>query len=265
MTFISQGVAFTSLPTALRGKLQPNQLAVLWVIQSYAGANADCWPSLQTIADGAGMSKRCAITTVGQLESLGHLQRERRYKDRGDQSTNVYRVTVNHLANVPDPHADSAPPRCISFTTPVQDLHYPGAESAPELDTRELNTRELKTAIKGSKGKKRGRLAYTPEFEAFWNQYKKTPKRAGSGAKLEAFNQYKKLTRDVQEALEGALKAAIRERARNEQASGFGAHFPHCSKWLKNGYYEDFLQSATAAPAKPSPLAHPGAVEGDPF
>ena len=36
MSFNPQGYQFTALPTNLRGKIQPNQLAVLWVIQSYA-------------------------------------------------------------------------------------------------------------------------------------------------------------------------------------------------------------------------------------
>jgi len=265
MSFVPQGVPFTSLPTALRGKLQPNQLAVLWVIQTYAGANADCWPSVQTIADGACMSRRCAITTVGQLESLGYLQRERRFKNRGDQSTNVYRVTVNHHANAPDPHAEFAPPLCISCTPPVQNLHYPRAEFAPELNTEELDTKELKTASKGSKGQKRGRLAYSPEFQAFWNQYKKAPKRAQGGSKSKAYAEYKKLARDIQEALEGALRSAIKERARAERTDGFGAFFPHCCRWLKDGYYEDFLETATSNPHKPSHLDHPDAQEGDPF
>ena len=78
MGFIPQGVPFTALPNALRGKLQPNQLAVLWVIQSYAGANLESWPSLQTIANGACVSVRTARSVIGQLISLGFLQRSYR-------------------------------------------------------------------------------------------------------------------------------------------------------------------------------------------
>ena len=141
----------------------------------------------------------------------------------------------------------------------------PPAGDAAELNTRELNTEELKTASKGSKGQKRGRLNYSPEFEAFWNQYKKAPKRAQGGSKAEAYAEYKKLSKDVQEALQGALRAAIMDRAKAERNDGFGAFFPHCCRWLKKGLLRRLPETATAAPVKPSHLAHPGAQEGDPF
>ena len=111
----------------------------------------------------------------------------------------------------------------------------PPAGDAAELNTRELNTEELKTASKGSKGQKRGRLNYSPEFEAFWNQYKKAPNRAQGGSKAEAYAEYKKLSKDVQEALQGALRAAIMDRAKAERNDGFLAFFPHCCRWLKKG------------------------------
>ena len=88
-------------------RFQPNQLAVLWVIQTYAGANADCWPSIKTIADGACVSVRTARAVAGQLESIGLLQRESRRNDRGGLLyEDLYRVTVNHLANVAPPSLD---------------------------------------------------------------------------------------------------------------------------------------------------------------
>ena len=72
MSFNPQGYQFTALPTNLRGKIQPNQLAVLWVIQSYANKDdQQCWPSLKTIADNACLSKRTAQKVVNQLVSLG--------------------------------------------------------------------------------------------------------------------------------------------------------------------------------------------------
>ena len=269
MSFLSQGVPFTALPSALRGKLQPNQLAVLWVIQTFTGSNANCWPSLKTIANGACVSVRTARNVLAQLESMGLLQRERRFTDQGHSSTNLYRVTVNHLANTPEPSFDgaakSAPTPAPFAAPPGRICLPPRQELPPELNTRELDTEELQTTSKGSKGQKRGRLNYSPEFEAFWNQYKKAPKRAQGGSKAEAYAEYKKLSRDVQEALQGALRAAIMDRAKAERSDGFGAFFPHCCRWLKKGYYEDFLETATTAKAQPAPLLHSDADEGDPF
>ena len=76
MSFNPQGYPFTALPTNLRGKLQPNQLAVLWVIQSYASKeDQTCYPSLSSIAKFACISKRTAQCVVNQLVALGYLER----------------------------------------------------------------------------------------------------------------------------------------------------------------------------------------------
>ena len=269
MSFIPQGVPFTSLPTALRGTLQPNQLAVLWVIQTYAGANADCWPSIKTIADGACVSVRTARAVAGQLESMGLLQRESRRNDRGDCCTNLYRVTVNHLANVAppslDPPAARAVPPGIKCPTPRQMVPDPPAGDAAELNTRELNTEELQTASKAAKGRKPARNDYSDEFQAFWQQYQKIGNRATGQSKPKAWAEYKKLTRGVQKRLQGALAASLKDQARGEQKGRFLTCYPDCFRWLRDGRYESFLETATAAPAKPSHLTHPGAQEGDPF
>ena len=95
MSFNPQGYQFTALPTNLRGKIQPNQLAVLWVIQSYASKNdQQCRPSLKTIANNACLSKRTAQKVVNQLVSLGLLERTHQTGKNGEQNSNLYKVTV---------------------------------------------------------------------------------------------------------------------------------------------------------------------------
>jgi arginyl-tRNA--protein-N-Asp/Glu arginylyltransferase len=269
MSFLSQGVPFTALPSALRGKLQPNQLAVLWVIQTFTGSNANCWPSLKTIADGACVSVRTARAVLGQLESMGLLQRERRFTDQGHSSTNLYRVTVNHLANTPEPSFDGAAefagdPGTIC-RTPRQELPPPPAGAAAELNTRELDTEELNNSRKAAKGPKRDKPAYSEEFLAFWQRYQKIKKRASGQSKPKAWAEYKKLARGPQKALEGALMAALKDQAIAERNGGFASPFPDCFRWLRDGRYESFLETATTAKAQPAPLLHSDAQEGDPF
>jgi len=281
MSFLSQGVPFTALPSALRGKLQPNQLAVLWVIQTFTGSNANCWPSLKTIADGACVSVRTARAVLGQLESMGLLQRERRFTDQGHSSTNLYRVTVNHLANTPEPSIEGAAkfagdPGTIC-RTPRQELPPPPAGNAAppgsicrltkynELNTRELDTEELNNSRKAAKGPKRDKPAYSEQFLAFWQRYQKIKKRASGQSKPMAWAQFKKLPRGTQEALEGALMAALKDQAIAERNGGFASNFPDCFRWLRDGRYESFLETATTPKAQPVHLLHSGAQEGDPF
>ena len=269
MSFLSQGVPFTALPSALRGKLQPNQLAVLWVIQTFTGSNANCWPSLKTIADGACVSVRTARAVLGQLESMGLLQRERRYTEQGHSSTNLYRVTVNHLANTPEPSLGGAAKFAgdpgSTCRTPRQELPPPPAGAAAELNTRELDTKELDNSNKAAKGPKRDKPAYSPEFLAFWQRYQKIKRRASGQSKPKAWAEYKKLAKGPQEALEGALMAALKDQATAERNGGFASPFPDCFRWLRDGRYESFLETATSSKVKPVPLLHSGAQEGDPF
>ncbi len=269
MGFIPQGVPFTALPTALRGKLQPNQLAVLWVIQTYSGSNCECWPSLTTIADGACVGVRTARAVIGQLESMGYLQRQFRVDEHRNQSSNLYRVTVAHLANVADP--ELGPPGSIcrppgtSCLPPRQEMPAPPAGAAAKLDTQELNTKELKELTVGSKAKKRKTPEYSPEFKGFWNSYQKIPKRASGQSKPKAWQEWRKLPQATQAALEQALKAAVREQAAIEIKGGFAAAFPDCFRWLRDGRYEAHLPSDTQGIVHQQFLRDPLATGDDPF
>ena len=80
MSFIPENTPFVSLPTALKGRIDPFQLAVLWVLQSYY---PNIWPSYSTIAKDAGMSRGKVMHVVEQLVSLGWLQKVTRHDDHG--------------------------------------------------------------------------------------------------------------------------------------------------------------------------------------
>ena len=72
MSFIPENTPFIALPTALKGKVTPHQLTVLWVLQSYY---PNIWPSYQTISKDAMMSRDKVIKTVAELVELNLLQR----------------------------------------------------------------------------------------------------------------------------------------------------------------------------------------------
>lgn len=269
MAFIPQGIPFTALPTALRGRLQPNQLAVLWVIQTFAGANAESWPSLATIAEGACVSIRTARAVIGQLESLGFLQRQFRTDANGSQSSNLYRVTITHIANQPDPFADKGGTVCrppgTSCLDPRQEMPAPPAGDAAKLNTQELNTKELKEITVGSKARRRKAKDYSAEFLGFWIDYQKIPKRASGQSKPKAWAEWQKLSRETQDALPRALKIAVREQAAVEIKGGFAAAFPDCFRWLRDGRYEAHLETATTPVAATAFRRDLGATGADPF
>ena len=105
MSFIPENTPFVSLPTALKGRISPHQLAVLWVLQSYY---PNIWPSYSTIAKDAGMCRTKVIHTVEQLVSLGWLQKINRVDENGKKTQDA-RATVRHNGYVV--HDDVAIPR----------------------------------------------------------------------------------------------------------------------------------------------------------
>ena len=266
-------MTFTTLPTALRGKLQPNQLAVLWVVQSYEFGCRGCWPSLSTIAADAGLSVRKARETLGQLESLGFLRRQKRANSDGGQASNLYRVTFAQLVKDQKPVFMPPAPRAVPPAQidrgPRQNMPPPPAGSAAKEDPIEEDPIEVGLVSKETKAatkpKKRARPEYSQTFLGFWSRYLKIQKRASSQSKPKAWDEFRKLPRGTQEALEGALRVAIGAQARAETNGGFAAPFPDCFRWIRDGRFEQHLETATLPTTRPPFARDTQAHDSDPF
>ena len=88
----------------------------------------------------------------------------------------------------------------------------------------------------------------TPEFEAFWRAYQAIKRRASNQSKPRALEAWADVAASVApEALQGALNRAIAQQARQERDGGFASPFPDCFRWLRDGYYEAFLDNSTPA------------------
>ena len=123
---------------------------------------------------------------------------------------------------------------------------------------------ELEKTV-GSKAKKRKAPTYSADFHGFWNSYQKIPKRASGQSKPKAWAEWQKLPEATQQALEAALKAALKEQAAIELKGGFAAAFPDCFRWLRDGRYEAHLPSDTSQIVYSPVLRDPAATSDDPF
>ena len=231
MSFIPENTPFVSLPTALKGRISPHQLAVLWVLQSYY---PNIWPSYSTIAKDAGMCRTKVIHTVEQLCSLGWLQKVSRTDEHG-QKTNAYRVTVWHECRVPTPQLSSSEPQSISATSTPDELPQcisttrGGVSDDPEVKQVKLK----------QKTKKKG---YSEKFESFWKKYQSQNNKCVSQSKKPAYREWEQLDKKTQEKLEDALEADQRLRVKLIRDGKFVPMWPDCFRWIKNGQYEQFLE-----------------------
>ena len=133
------------------------------------------------------MSKRTAQKIVNQLVSLGWLERKHQKGRNGEQGSNLYKVTIWHLANVPEPSNDGRGKSCTPAKyaiPPVQKLHPPMAPDATKQDEYKLDTNNNINKVSKQKTKKK---IYSEEFELFWQKYLKIKKRASGQTKPRAF------------------------------------------------------------------------------
>ncbi len=230
MSFIPENTPFIALPTALKGKVTPYQLSVLWVLQSYY---PNIWPSYPKIAQDAKMSRDKVIKTVAELVELGLLQKQYRIDEYG-QRTNCYRVTIWHQCKtlpVPDTsiHAGS-----LIHTTPVVENYPP---STSQLPPQSLSTTLTKTIVSKTN------IYKNKSFEPFWKTYLEIPKnmRTISLSKKLAYNEFMKLDTKTRDKLKQCLEADIRARTKTLKEDKFTPLFSDAHRWIKNGQYEQYL------------------------
>ena len=237
MSFIPENTPFIALPTALKGKVTPNQLSVIWVLQSYY---PNIWPSYQTIAKDAMMSSRTVIRTVNQLVELGLLQKQIRI-DENNQMTNCYRVTVwQHFKPVP----------VISPSVTTR-----GVLESQGGDRESQGSCQKVIAPMSQSHPKKNKLTKTinyknKSFEPFWKTYLEIPKdmRTISLSKKPAYNEFMRLDTKTREKLKQCLEADLRARTKQLKQDKFSPLFPDAHRWIKNGQYEQYLLTLDKKP-----------------
>ena len=230
MSFIPENTPFIALPTALKWKVTPYQLSVLWVLQSYY---PNIWPSYPKIAKDAKMCRDKVIKTVAELEELGLLQKQYRVDEFG-QRTNCYRVNIWSQCKalpVPDTsiHAGS-----LIHTTHVVENYPPSLSQLPPQSLRTTLTKTKITKTNNYKNK---------SFEPFWKTYLEIPKdmRTISLSKKPAYNEFMKLDAKTRKKLKDCLEADLRARTKSLKADKFTPMFPDAHRWISKGQYEQYL------------------------
>ena len=238
MSFIPENTPFIALPSALKGKVTPYQLTVIWVLQSYY---PNIWPSYATIAKDANMSRSSVIRTVNELVELGLLQKQYRI-DEFNQKTNCYRVSIWQQCKalpVPDPAITG---RYLTGTGGgvTQTLGVCQGDTGVVSEVHPKKNNITKTINYKTKG-----------FDTFWKTYRSISPtmRVVSQSKKLAKEQYAKLGRKTQEKLTRCLEADIRARTKQLKNDSFAPLFPDCFRWIKNGQYEQYLE----LPTQPKP------------
>jgi DnaD/phage-associated family protein len=124
----STPVPFTRIPDAvlLDGQLTPIQFRIYAVIARRAGReSASAFPSYNTIAEDAHISRRSAINGVKALVKSGYLAKRPQESGQGDATSNLYTISGEG--------SEIFAPRGVPTDEVVQSLHHGSAECARQV------------------------------------------------------------------------------------------------------------------------------------
>ena len=235
----------------------------LWLHRFGWGSDEGCWASRATIANRTGIKVKDVQTALRWLIQQGWVVKTPR-----PGRTSVYTVLMQR----PGYQMGWGP----KGTQVPKGAQVPGAQKVPTnknpvnknpldikdrfppddaFDTGETQRNDQPSQEKQASKTARKRHEYTDEFNAFWKQYQAIPigKRVSAQPKPKAFDEYRKAMRNTSHsALQDALTAAVQEHSRAERTEGaFASSFPMCHKWLRDGYYENFLKESSSGVEKP--------------
>lgn len=88
--FVMMNKSIFEEPPELNGITTTSEIAVFGALASYAdNTSKKAFPSIQSIAERARVSRRTAITALSSLEEAGYISIEKRFS-KGENLTNLY-------------------------------------------------------------------------------------------------------------------------------------------------------------------------------
>ena len=102
-------MSFQAMTWAITQRIPASQKIVLIVLANYANEKGACWPSLQTIAKDAGISKRTAMRTVEKLIENKIISVKKRRRSTGNQTSSYYQILPRFMVPIKAELDDYAP------------------------------------------------------------------------------------------------------------------------------------------------------------
>lgn len=136
-------MSFQAMAWASQQKLPAPKKCLLYTLANYAGADGKLWPSYQTLADDAGLSRRSVINYMAEFEAAGIIRKSGRLKSSGDSDTNIWEICA--LADKRGGAGDSLPPKDNAgggeshSPQVVQEIHQGSERAAPKPVIEPIN------------------------------------------------------------------------------------------------------------------------------
>lgn len=141
---LDQPTAYTVIPNDILDVLMTLNAATMKVYLALArrcyGNKIECWPKVSTIEAETGLTRRPVFAALEELEHLGLITREKRFRDDGSQSSTAYYLSRGVSHSTPLGATQSTPPS-VDFSTP------PSAEMSTPIPLKKSKEEENKEEI----------------------------------------------------------------------------------------------------------------------
>lgn len=204
--------------------VSPTAKVIYAVLQRHADRNGVCFPSRRKMAELVCVSIKTVDRAIEELESIGAIEKRRRYGEDGSYRSNEYQVITAPPNGVPVDVdlSDDEPPLGTLVSLP-RDIDDASPRDKNDTLTIAITNESQGTINISSSSNDDG------QFEAFWQIY---PRKVGKQAALKAWVKARK-TASAQQILEGARTYA---RQRDGEDPMYTAH---PSSWLNAGRWDD--------------------------
>lgn len=169
-----------------------NEKVVLLALADHANEHGVCWPSISLLMQRAHVGERTVQRAIQSLEDAGFITRERRQRENGGDTSNLYRLMFQKVS------------QCVSECISVDQRGSGGVNLAPpsveggvtqtggEGVTGDGGEGVTQTApirtVRKNRHKEPSNISFDLEFEEFWAAYPKRPNNPKAPAKTKYVN-----------------------------------------------------------------------------
>ena len=219
-----------ALTWAFEQPINATEKVVLLALADHANEDGLCWPSISLLVKRAHVGERTVQRAIQSLEDAGFIARERRVRENGSDTSNLYRLIFDKVSHGVSGGVKLAPHEGGVTQTGGEGVTQTGGEGGPDDTPR--------TIIKNRK-KEPSVISYDADFADFWSAYPKRPNNSKAAAKVKYTLARKRGV--SHETIMAGLKeyAAMRNAA---VANGDNPHFTKMAEtWLnKAGWENDY-------------------------
>lgn len=189
-------------------KLDPYSFIVYSYLSRCSNNNKSAFPSYKTIGEQCNISRRKAIDSVQALEDNGLLSKDHRFNEKGENVSNTYEVV--HIMHYP-----------------VQDMHYPSAQYAPN---KELSYKEIE--------KKKKEYVFLekddhPFISIYLNHFEERFKRKHKKVTIDAYHEIMRCIEEAEEVDEDTFEEGVIEHFDELPKSNDGSMLPFTRTFMR--------------------------------